>query len=269
MNNKTIILTGVAVLLGLSGCSGGGGGGPLAPNALGYYGDVDTRNAVVTGSGSAAANIQMNGDGTVGVEITDGPDAGETALFYPDGAGYSANLGDGAEAYMRLGYFAVDGIKDGPVVALIDADTWDGNEVAMAFRSTDGMTALADMPLSGSARYSGQNLGAAALPGEYLDYVNGAFNANVNFGSGQLAGAMGTQVGDLTFDATISGSEFTSNANSIAVGNDYLNVDQANSSVNGAFYGDRAAGIAGTYKVNGARANRGAGMIGTFVGERN
>ncbi len=270
MKASMTALMGTIALLALAGCGGGGGGGgPIAPNALGYYADFDTWNEAVTGSGSASANIQMNGDGTVGVEITGGPDAGETALFYPDGDGYTANLGDGAEAYMRLGYFGVDGIKDGPVVAFIDADTWDDNVVGLAFRSTDGMTAPGDMPLNGRATYSGQHLGAAAIPGEYLDYIDGSFNANVDFGSGQLAGAMDTQVGDVTFQATIAGSEFNSNANSIAVGNDYLNVDQANSRVNGAFYGNRAAGIAGTYQVNGARADDGAGMVGTFVGERN
>ncbi|WP_180898557.1 transferrin-binding protein-like solute binding protein [Martelella soudanensis] len=263
MKHLTFVVLGVAALA--AGCGNNGNDG-IGTNALGYYGDVNWDNAVMTGSGTTEANIRVNDDDSVTVQITEGPDAGETATFYADGSGGYFN--DDVDAYLQLGYFDDPSIKDGPVVALIDVASDDENLTLMAFRSSNGMTAASDMPVTGFATYRGSHVGGAAIPGDYLGYIEGGFQANVDFGAGQLAGAMQSGLGDITFDATISGAEFDSNANSIAIDNDYGVINQGASGVEGGFYGEGAAGMAGTYLLNGQGPLNGAGAVGAFVADR-
>ncbi|WP_174803236.1 transferrin-binding protein-like solute binding protein [Martelella limonii] len=245
----------------------------ISTNAVGYFGDVNMRTAQVTGSGGAAANISVNGDDTVTVVMTEGPDAGQSANFYADGSG--GFVSDDADAYLQLGYFNNPAIKEGPVVALIEVEPGGDDLTFTAVRSTNGMTPASQMPLTGTAVYRGNHLGGAAVtdyslpfPPSTLDYIEGGFQANVNFGTGQLAGAMQSDMGDITFDATIQGSEFNSNPNSIAIANDYGLINQGASGVEGGFYGPAAAGMAGTYLLNGAGDLTGSGAVGTFIADR-
>jgi len=263
MKYLTCVVLGAAAFA--AGCGNNGNDG-IATNALGYYGDVNWDTGRIDGSGTAEAGIQINDDDSVTVQINEGPYAGETTTFYYDGAGGYTT--DDAEAYLQLGYFDNPNVKDGPVVALIDVNDNDEELTLMALRSSNDMTAESDMPVTGFATYTGSHLGGATIPGQYLDYIEGGFQANVDFGAGQLAGAMQSDLGDITFDATISGAEFNSNANSIAIGNDYGVINQGASGVEGGFYGAGASGMAGTYLLNGQGSLDGAGAVGAFVADR-
>jgi len=268
---RKVLLTslGATSLAFLAGCGGGGGSNGVASNAVGYYADTNFYSDRFDGSGRSKANISLNDDDSVTVRVDEGPYSGDETTFYYDYGSdqYVADLDDGARAYMVLDSFDDPSINgDEPVVALIEVDGGGTNSTFSTYRATEGMTT--NMPRAGTARYEGGHFGIAAIPGDDVYDIEGSFAANVDFGNASMNGAMATSVGDVTFDGSIDGPNFSSNNGSIALNGDRSLIDQGASGVDGGFYGDNAKGMAGTYLINGDNGLDGAGMLGNFVGER-
>ncbi|AQZ50093.1 transferrin-binding protein-like solute binding protein [Martelella mediterranea] len=272
MKYTFVKLTGTVGLAAIAGCSGGGGGGPVIaqdpgisiqtpPPSVdpGYYQDGEPRKdtgepsnatgfAAVSAypkdweSGSSRALIQTKDDGYVSIKIAAGPLAGQEFILpplSPDGTS------DAASEYMRV--LSEDGQ---PLVAVIDAER--GNypdSFLYAYRFTEGLTE--NMPVSGKAKYQGTAFGYSAVSFGTVSSQEGTFSAEVDFASSSLQGNISTGGRNAQFDGAITGSTFSS---------DSL---PAGSKVEGAFYGDNASSMGGTYLFNGDNE-----MIGGFTASR-
>ena len=266
-------LAGAVALTALAGCSGGGG---VMPNALGYSAavtfDEDTNE---WRSEDSDALFTRNDDGTITVQILEGAYAGEERTFTPrSGDGGS---GGQAEAYMTT--YSLDG---DPIVAVIDAHDVPDNDVAYyAFRSTEGVTE--NMPTTGYASYRGSQSGFAVQPNGPSGAIDGPFSAHVNFADATLYGGINVSTGNtINFNGTIDGAQFKSDQGKIGLTeiyespygtiynriNDTSVIDQNTSQVEGAFYGDAAKAMGGTYVINGQGAKEGTHLIGGFKADQ-
>ena len=254
---------------------GGNTGGPS--NAIGY--------AAVTAfpqewqSDSSTALFQPNQDGSVSVKIVSGPLAGQETIFTPSSGDGSS---DSASDYMRV--MSEDGER---LVAVIASERGSDDSYYYAYRTTEGLTD--NMPLSGKATYQGPTFGYGKDQYGRLTTQEGSFYADVDFGAASLDGNISAGGNRVTFDGAIAGNTFSSVDGSIAyspaglteemtlpfgpspttiqvpVSPDPNYANQTNSKVEGAFYGDSAASMGGTYVINGSVQGN---MIGAFTAGR-
>ncbi|MBB4121175.1 transferrin-binding protein-like solute binding protein [Martelella radicis] len=304
MTKTYLKLVSAVALTALVGCSGGGssgggidmgpvGGGDIptgpsgpAHNAIGYSAVVDESGETIGWqSGDASAMVTPNDDGTVTVRITEGAYAGEERTFTPSSD--SGGAGGQATAYMTTYDFDGD-----PISAFIAARTDADDKFAFyAFRSTEGLTR--NMPTSGKAQYQGEHTGLATNSDGTSAAINDLFVASVDFSDATLTGDIYPAYPSgpnrehvykvVSFDGTINGAEFQSDRGTIAFsefvttpgsptkniyGRDTSVIDQNTSAVEGAFYGDAAAAMGGTFVIDGQGALEGNHLIGAFKAER-
>ncbi|AMM86325.1 hypothetical protein AZF01_19945 [Martelella sp. AD-3] len=174
-------------------------------------------------------------------------------------------------------------LDDDPIVAVIDAYDVSDNDVALyAFRSSEGLTE--NMPTTGRAIYHGEHSGFAFQSDGSSGAISDTFGATVNFGEGTLYGSIYPDGPNqrISFDGTINGAEFTSDPGTIALfeseytpsgvnriyDDDTSVINQNTSAVEGAFYGDAAKAMGGTYVIDGQGAKEGAHLIGGFKADR-
>ncbi len=278
MTKIFLTLAGAMALTALAGCSGGGSsGGGMMPNALGYSAAVTFDDgANEWRSEDSKALFTRNDDGSLTVQILEGAYAGEERTFTPrSGDGGS---GGQAEAYMTT--YSLDG---DPIVAVIDAYDVSDDDIALyAFRSSEGLTE--NMPTTGRAIYHGEHSGFAFQSDGSSGAISDTFGATVNFGEGTLYGSIYPDGPNqrISFDGTINGAEFTSDPGTIALfeseytpsginriyDDDTSVINQNTSAVEGAFYGDAAKAMGGTYVIDGQGAKEGAHLIGGFKADQ-
>ena len=235
---------------------------------------------------NSTAYFEPLSGGSVSVELVSGPNAGREMTFVPS-SGDGAGTGDPASDYMR-----VISENGEPLVAVIETETESGNiydssaDVLYAYRSTEGMTE--NMPLTGKASYYGTAIGYGPNRFSMLEKQSGSFSADVDFGSATLNGKFSSSQNSVEFEGAIAGNTFNSVAGTIAyspvgetqdftytlgkerytierqVSPDPSYANQENSNIEGAFYGDAASSIAGTYVIDGNDRND---MIGAFAGD--
>ena len=301
MTKTYLKLAGAVALTALAGCSGGGssgggidvgsgGGGdipagPGAPahNAIGYSAVVDESGETIGWQSSdASAMVTPNDDGTVTVRITEGAYAGEERTFTPSSD--SGGAGSQATAYMTTYDFDGD-----PISAFIAARADADDKFAFyAFRSTEGLTR--NMPTSGDAHYRGEHTGLAINADDTSAAINDLFLADVDFSDATLSGTIypagpgAEQIyRSVSFDGTINGAEFQSDRGTIAFTEtdwgapngpnrihvrDTSVINQNTSAVEGAFYGDAAAAMGGSFVIDGQGALEGNHLIGAFKADR-
>ncbi len=244
-------------------------------NAVGYAAIVGNGGSSWTSENSEAF-FKQNSDGSVTVKLTEGPYAGEERTFTPSNG--NSGSGDQAAAYMTT--YSLDG---NPIVAVIDAhDVPDNDAAYYAFRSTEGLTE--NMPTAGFATYRGEHSGFAVQPDGPSGAISDVFAATVDFGEGTLYGSIYPAGPDrrISFDGTINGAEFNSDPGTIALfeteyspaglnrlhHNDTSVINQNTSAIEGAFYGDAAKTMGGTFVINGQGAKEGTHLIGGFKADQ-
>nr|WP_272213339.1 transferrin-binding protein-like solute binding protein [Marinicella sp. W31]MDC2879290.1 transferrin-binding protein-like solute binding protein [Marinicella sp. W31] len=220
-------------------------------------------------SEDSKALFTRNDDGTLTVQILEGAYAGDERTFTPR----SGNGGSNGQATAYMTTYSLD---DDPIVAVIDAHDVPGNDAAYyAFRSTEGLTE--NMPTEGYASYNGSQSGFAVQAAGSSGAIDGPFSAQVDFAHGTLFGRIGVTPGNsVDFRGTIDGAEFKSDPGKIALtkiyGSQYAYhtsvIDQNTSQVDGAFYGDAAKAMGGTYVINGQGGKEGTHLIGGFKADQ-
>ncbi|TNB49760.1 transferrin-binding protein-like solute binding protein [Martelella lutilitoris] len=259
----------------------------FAPNATGQSMTIDPGSFPVPSgnnmsSGTTEAQFTLNDDDTITAKFKRwGNTIEKTLTYYPE----AGTASDGAEVFMTIR------TEDGkPLLAVIDAVYDPELEGYYAYRSTEGLTE--NMPQNGTASYTGSIDGFATtdISSMYLD--RGGFYADVDFGDSSLKGRISGWKNSVSFDGAINGSEFKSIPGTIAlaagVNSETVDIgppgytttvtrpvaastsfaDQSASSVEGAFYGDAAKAMAGTYAIEGAGPAASARLLGGFVATR-
>ncbi len=96
-----------------------------------------------------------------------------------------------------------------------------------------------DMPIAGTATYSGQSIITANIPLlDDEDFYTGSSKFNVDFGNKTLKGSLEIEkIQPVNIDAKISGNSFAGTANSISI--------PSAGKVEGKFYGNNAKEMAG------------------------
>ncbi len=261
-----------------------GGSSGAEANATGYAAISEPYVDPLSIEGDSTAYFEPLPDGSVSVEIVSGPKVGREMTFIP-----SSGDGDGTEN-AASDYMRVINENGEALVAVIESEyeTFLGRKanVLYAYRSKEGMTA--NMPLTGKASYYGTAIGYG--PDRYRPILkqSGDFSADVDFGSATMNGNITAGRNKLVFNGAIAGNTFNSIPGQIAyspagearevmdtlggssypiekpVSPDPSYANQENSKIEGAFYGDAASSIAGTYVIDGNGRNN---MIGAFAGD--
>ena len=134
----------------------------------------------------------------------------------------------------------------------------------------DGMTPVANMPVTGSATFEGQYTSYVRSKGaaQRITAMDGDVEMSANFGRGSVSVKLLDQFGStnpLTLTGTIDGSTF-SGTGLKDFGGSMLTTDGATANLEGAFYGMKVDEAGGVYDVlGGAKTNPGR-VVGAFGG---
>ena len=237
------------------------------PNSLNVLFRPNTRQLQVSSTKRAF-------DGTVdaeGVTYSNGSRAGGTAYAFNDSNGQGNGVN---QAYLQIGTYAYSGHAN------LDQD--DGRfRHAVSFANGQ---ATADMPTSGFARYVGALDGTAEYTVSTAAQDRGGFvplsgqsttevtfaNRSVQTTNVLTDGVTGATIGQLSNNATFSGSSYGSTGGTGFIIVDGVRMPISNARVNGGFAGPNAQETTGIFgassRSNTAQANRLVVIDGAFLG---